>query len=120
MPSLDRAHGLHGLAVALAAAATAGAVHGVIAGRFGHLAVQLATGLALAPAPLMGGIVSARRTQAGSLATGLAMVAAFVLARWAGWALMVDGPGGGSLIEAAAMLGPALFGCHAGHEPAAA
>lgn len=143
MPSLDRAQGVRGAAIALATALLAGCVHGVLAWQFEALAANIAFGLTGAVMLVIGGAVSARRSLAAALGLGLLMGGAFFLARWTGWALMEGGPAGvaGFIaagphgwprwlgahgvnafwpVEAASMFAPALFGCYAGQERAPA
>ncbi|MEL6476263.1 MAG: hypothetical protein AAFR17_02975 [Pseudomonadota bacterium] len=137
MASLDRAYGIKGAAIALGAAAVAGAVHGVLVTVTGWLVVKVVL-LAVAVAVLViGGTVSARQSLPAALAIALAMALAFFWARWSTWSVMSDGgvflgvpPWGwwGYIStsgvrglwfgEFAATLSAAVFGCMAGHERA--
>lgn len=139
MASLDRAYGIRGAAMALGMAAVVGFVHGVMAAAFDHPWVTVPVGIAGAIIMVMAGLISARRSLAGVLGTGFAMGFLFFVVRWAMWALM---RGGGALtagflttppwgwpawlasagvdglwpVEAALLLGPAIFGCYVGME----
>ena len=139
MPSLERAYGIKGATIAVSMAVVAGAVHGVMAATFDVLPVKLAVGLAGSIILIIAGVVSARRSLWGALATGLLMGCCFFLVRWACWSLMTGGSAGlsgffgaGPLewgtwlsaagisgfwrVEAVSMFVPALIGCIAGQE----
>ncbi len=141
MPSLDRAYGLRGAAIALGMACVAGGVQGVLAWQFDHLAVKIVVGLSGTLVLIMAGAISARQSLTSALGLGLMMGAGFFLARWIGWALM-DGGFGAALdflatgppgwpawldargisgfwkFEAVSMFVPALLGCYFGQERA--
>ena len=139
MPSLERAYGIKGAAIAVSMAVVAGAVHGVMAATFDVLPVKLAIGLAGSIILIIAGVVSARRSLWGALFTGFAMGVCFFLFRWSCWSLMTGGPEGLAgflaagplgwdawlsaagisgfwLVEAVSMFVPALVGCIAGQE----
>ncbi|MEM1297947.1 MAG: hypothetical protein AAGH68_01615 [Pseudomonadota bacterium] len=139
MPSLDRAYGFKGAVIAVSMAVVAGAVHGVMAATFDVLAVKLIVGLAGSIVLIIAGVVSARRSLWGAIATGLLMGSFFFLTRWMCWSVMTGGgealvgflsagPLGWAawleaagittfwLVEAISMFVPAMIGCVAGQE----
>ena len=143
MPSLDRAFGYRGALIALAMAAVAGGVQGVLAWQFDYLVVKIVVGLCGALVLIMAGVISARLSLGAAIGLGLLMGAAFFVARWTGWSLMDGGVAGAAdflaraplgwpgwlegrnissawIFEAGSMTVTSLFGCYFGHERAPA
>lgn len=143
MPSLDRAYGVRGAAIALGMACVAGGVQGVLSWQFDFLAVKIIVGLSATLVIIMAGAISARRTLSAALGLGLLMGISFFLCRWVAWALMDGGfaaaldflaagppgwPGwldsrgisGFWIFEFCSMFAPSLFGCYVGMERAEA
>lgn len=143
MPSLERAYGIRGAAIALGMATIAGGVQGVLAWQFDYVVIKVVIALAGALVLVMAGAISARRSLNKAMILGCMMAVSFFIARWIGWSLMqggfpltlelftlsplswpewmdAQGVSGFWILEATSMFVPALFGCYVGQERAAA
>lgn len=137
--SLDRAFGLRGALISVGFAAGAGAIHGILVAGEPVLIARLGLALASFVVLVLAGVASARRGRRAAIGCAGVMLAAFLLARWGFWALMLGGApaladlaatppwgwpgalaalgaGGLGLVELAAMATAALMGCLLGHE----